>query len=140
MIHVPLDLLLLLSHRVKSIFEVGQALTNHASGELSFTGRWIGSHTWSIAVVGLSLMGGPVDGIAFVGVAIAAALSAGMEQLGYALVLRSKPARRHRSHSGCASSSRHGGLVKPKNRRDSLLTFSHPRLIIFKLCLASRRP
>ena len=88
-------------------------------------------------VDGLALLRGSVDGIAFVGVAIAAALSAGMEQLGYALVLGGEPARRHRSYSG---GSRHRVPVKAENRRDSLLTFPHSRLIIFKLCLASRRP
>ena len=35
MIHVPLNLLFFLPHGIKSIFEVGQALTNHAGGELS---------------------------------------------------------------------------------------------------------
>ena len=112
MLHVPLNLLLFFPHSIKSVFEVGQALTNHACGELSFAGRLVGTHAWSM-VVGLPLVGGSVDGIAFVGVAIAAALSARMEQLGYALVLGGKPARWHRSYSSCWS--RHGGFVKAEN-------------------------
>ena len=136
MIHVPLNLLFFLPHGIKSIFEVGQALTNHAGGKLSFASRWISFHAWS--VVRLSFKGGSVDGIAFVGVAIAAALSAGMEQLGYALVLGGEPARRQRSYSGCGS--RESGPVKAENGGDPLLTLPHPRLIIIQLRLASGRP